>query len=114
VSYLHIDAVIRRAVQLGVIRLDHQLPNQLDRRYVQGLKETAALLERIRHGLTIRKMMYDHADICQEPLNDQLTLYPSKSVGLKHTRTQNKGLTSLQQAAASLPAEAPDGRGAEV
>ncbi|WPB72958.1 hypothetical protein KYC5002_28325 [Archangium violaceum] len=102
-SYLNIDAVIRRAIQLGLIRIDNDLPSRLDPEYLRTLKEIGELLERIRHGLTIRRMMYDHAEICKVPLDQQLTLESEKKRPLGFNQSQMRGLEAFTKASSELP-----------
>ncbi|AKQ65497.1 hypothetical protein A176_002409 [Myxococcus hansupus] len=104
----NIDAVIRRAISHGIIRIDYELPQSFDGIYGQHLDTALMLLERIHHGLTIRKMMYDHADLCQTPLAEQARMYPKGERGSKPERYQRKGLDKLVLAAKELPVDKLD------
>jgi hypothetical protein len=105
-SYYCIDAIIQRAIKLGLIRLDHPLASQLGREYVATLKEIDKLLDRILHGLTIRRMMYEYAEICRVPLDQQLNLENLNQHPLAFNKSQKTGLSNLAKASLSLDTQA--------
>jgi hypothetical protein len=68
----NIERLIRRGVKLGLIRLDEVLPDSSQGKFGSLLQRIAELLERLQHGATMRRMMYEYAEISQAPLVKQL------------------------------------------
>ncbi|AGC42010.1 hypothetical protein MYSTI_00660 [Myxococcus stipitatus DSM 14675] len=71
----NVEQLIRRGAKLGLIRLDSPLPDSSQGEYKALLDNISALLERLRHGATMRRMMYEYAEVCQAPLKEQLAAH---------------------------------------
>ncbi|QSQ11331.1 hypothetical protein [Myxococcus landrumensis] len=106
----NVEKLIRRGVKLGLIRLDSPLPDSSQGEYKALLDNISALLERLRHGATMRRMMYEYAEVCQAPLKEQLQAHQSS---IDRTRgkpgrfdvDQLRGLERLQSAYKAMKQE---------
>lgn len=105
-SLYNVRLMLHRAVQLGLIRIENDWGITLKPRQLELLKQIDALVERIRHGLTARRMMYDHADICTMSLQDQARLNADREVFLSFNEQQREGMEQLLRAERELPLNA--------
>lgn len=106
----NVEKLIRRGVKLGLIRLDTPLPDSSQGEYKALLDNIAALLERLRHGATMRRMLYEYAEVCQAPLKAQLkahqkSLDETTGTPSRFDEDQLRGLKRLQSAYQAMKQE---------
>ncbi|MCE9666971.1 hypothetical protein LY474_04010 [Myxococcus stipitatus] len=99
----NVERLIRRGVHLGLIRLDDALPNASDGVFGGMLQSISDLLERLQHGATMRRLMYEYAEVCQAPLAKQIeghrtSLAKAEDRPSPFDKKQLKGLEGLQSA----------------
>jgi hypothetical protein len=109
----NIDALIRRAVTMKLIRLDSEDLLDTNVGYAPLLQGTSELLERIQHGATMRRIMYDYAELCRVPVGKQIESHsvnePNTLAPSRHSASQLGGLKKLEEASKSLVPEKEDG-----
>ncbi|WP_157823892.1 hypothetical protein [Melittangium boletus] len=103
----NIDLLIRRAVLMGLVRLDMPQTTLASSDYRLLLDTIAEFLGRVRQGAGIRRMLYDYAEVCRAPLDQQLSTHlqedgetPKQS---RYHRSQHQGLANLKKISKSLP-----------
>jgi hypothetical protein len=99
----NIRLMLLRAEKLGLIHTEKKWSIILEPAQLELLRQIEALIERIRHGLSARRMMYDHAEICTMPLEEQARLDDNRELFLSFNKVQRKGLKQLALAESELP-----------